>query len=515
MPKRSTGCFECRKRKVRCDEARPECNICLRRGTKCPGYRPAQSFILHKFDEQTDRPELIKEDESRYKYANHSPATAASSARNSLSQAAAARRPSAEEKPVDVSLPKRVSSIAADRIQHVGTFIALYLPKADGPALPPPSALMLSLPTMQANSDVLLAAVDALCAAQLAVDNRNHPLINRSRSLYGTALTQMLKAIQDPTTAIKDETLLSTYLLTLYEVFVGVTQGHGFFYHVQGLLHLLKQRGPESFQTRLSLQIFHAIRYNSLSIGYLMRKASMLDSPEWLAVTVRAARFDPYVALQDICISIPRLLERTDNLARNGNGPRGKMDALISDSEQLANRAFDWLSNFEKNGPRYDAVPLATFDSFFAICSDAAVFDPVFDFHYFDAGICYMIYWMSMLILQGNTFRLVRQHQRLDLKQLMIWDRQLGSYADSICRSIPYHCRPVTGYTAKFGSLTPLLVARKYYEMKGSSKAPESKWCENVYLGARVPGLYQEPVALEPFEQVKNTVMQQDSRKYI
>lgn len=33
---------------------------------------------------------------------------------------------------------------------------------------------------------------------------------------------------------------------------------------MQGLLHLLKQRGPSSFNTRLSLQIFHAIRYNSV-----------------------------------------------------------------------------------------------------------------------------------------------------------------------------------------------------------------------------------------------------------
>jgi hypothetical protein len=71
---------------------------------------------------------------------------------------------------------------------------------------------------MQANSDVLLAAVDALSAAQLAVDKKNHTLINRSRSLYGTALSQMLCAIQDPVMALKDETLLSTYLLTLYEV---------------------------------------------------------------------------------------------------------------------------------------------------------------------------------------------------------------------------------------------------------------------------------------------------------
>jgi hypothetical protein len=130
---------------------------------------------------------------------------------------AVARLP-AESGPIDAPLPKQVSSVNADRIQHIGTFISLYLPRADGPALPPPSALMLGLPSMQANSQVLLAAVDALSAAQLAVDHRNHLLINRSRSLYGTALSQMLQAIQDPVTALQDETLLSTYLLTLYEV---------------------------------------------------------------------------------------------------------------------------------------------------------------------------------------------------------------------------------------------------------------------------------------------------------
>ncbi|KAF2126148.1 hypothetical protein P153DRAFT_388894 [Dothidotthia symphoricarpi CBS 119687] len=502
MPKRSTGCFECRKRKVRCDEAKPECNICRRRGTRCPGYRPTQSFILHKFDEKNERAVLIKEDESQYEYSQYN-TTSLESSTNVPGQADV-RLPASETRLVDAALPKQVSSIATDRIQHLGTFIALYLPRCDGPALPPPSALMLALPTMPASSKVLLAAVDALSAAQLAVNNRNNPLINRSRSLYGTALSQMLLAIQDPVLALKDETLLSTYLLTLYEVFVGVTQGHGFFYHVQGLLHLLRQRGPASFNSRLSMQIFHAIRYNSLSIGYHMRKASMLDSPEWLAVTTKAAKVDPYVALNDICICIPRLLERTDRL--NGQ-TQDEIDAVIEDSQHLATRASEWLSDFEKHGPRYDKVDLITMDAFLDICSDP-VFDPVFDFHYFGAGICYLIYWMSLLILQSNTFKLLRQYRQLEMKQLMMWDRQLGGYADSICRSIPYHCRSMTGYTAKFGSLTPLVVARKYYEAKGAQK--EANWCGTVYMGARVPGLYQTPSPLDPMGEVKKTVKGND-----
>jgi hypothetical protein len=237
-----------------------------------------------------------------------------------------------------------------------------------------------------------------------------------------------------------------------------------------------------------------------------MRKASMLDSPEWLAVTAKAAKVDPYVALQDICICIPRLLERTDRLAKSADAEK-EIDSLINDSQEVAHRAFEWLSIFEKHGPRYDKVDIVTMQGFLDICDDRK-FNPVFDFHYFGAGICYLIYWMSMLIMQSNTFRLLRQYRQLALKQLMMWDRQLGGFADSICRSIPYNCRPKTGYTAKFGSLTPLVVARKYYEAKGAKE--EADWCGKVYMSARVPGLYQEPVPMEPLKAVKDTVKDND-----
>jgi len=214
MPKRSAGCFECRKRKVRCDEAKPECSTCLRRGTKCPGYRPTQTFILHEFDVHGEKPALIKEDENAYRYASQ-PSSSQQRSNDPPGQILVRRHDSIAEDP---QLPKQVSPVAADRIQHLGTFIALYLPRAEGPALPPPSALMLGLPNMPANSEVFMAAVDALSAAQLAVANRSSVLVHRSRSLYGTALSQLLRAIQDPEKALVDETLLSTYLLTLYEV---------------------------------------------------------------------------------------------------------------------------------------------------------------------------------------------------------------------------------------------------------------------------------------------------------
>jgi hypothetical protein len=41
-------------------------------------------------------------------------------------------------------------------------------------------------------------------------------------------------------------------------------------------------------------------------------------------------------------------------------------------------------------------------------------------------------------------------------------------------------------------------------EMKGAKR--EAGWCGQVYMGARVPELYQSPVPMNPLEEVKTTV---------
>jgi hypothetical protein len=241
-----------------------------------------------------------------------------------------------------------------------------------------------------------------------------------------------------------------------------------------------------------------------LSIGYHVRKGSMLDSNEWMAVTVKAAKVDPYVDLIDICIRIPRLLERTDKLTA---GNQDAVDKLIEDSLALANQAKQWFANFETHGPRYTTVDVEEFGGFSEICSDRT-FETAYNFYAFGAGICYMIYWMSLLILQSNTFKLLMQHRKLEPKAMYLWDRELGSYADSSCRCVPYNCRTEVGYVGRFGSLTPLVVARKYFEAKKMQK--EIGWCEKVYQNARIPGLYSTPIPMEPLKSMQRLVQQSD-----
>ncbi|KAL6228677.1 hypothetical protein BDW75DRAFT_235725 [Aspergillus navahoensis] len=44
---RSKGCLACLRRRVKCDETRPECQCCRRRGLPCPGYARDRKFYYH------------------------------------------------------------------------------------------------------------------------------------------------------------------------------------------------------------------------------------------------------------------------------------------------------------------------------------------------------------------------------------------------------------------------------------------------------------------------------------
>lgn len=246
-----------------------------------------------------------------------------------------------------------------------------------------------------------------------------------------------------------------------------------------------------------------------MTIGYRLRRASMLDTLEWLEVTSKGAKVDPYVALIDICIHIPRLLERTDKLTRT-QAPAEKFETLILDSQALADRGFEWLAKYEEKGKSYSEIPPAQLHGFPQIVDDV-VYDPVFLYHSFAAYTTLINYWMAMLILRSNTFMLVRKYRQLEPKQLMLWDRELSGYADCICRGVAYGCRPAAGYSGRFGTLTPLIVAKKYFEAKGAIK--EAAWCEKVFHGTRVPGLYAPPIDMEVKPGVANYL--QNSSRYI
>ena len=94
----------------------------------------------------------------------------------------------------------------------------------------------------------------------------------------------------------------------------------------------------------------------------------MLDAPEWMAVTSKASKIDPYVALIDLCIQIPRVLERTDKI---DPADIPAANTLIEDSLSLAAKAKAWFAGFEKHGPRYTSMDVDDFEGFKVILHKA------------------------------------------------------------------------------------------------------------------------------------------------
>jgi hypothetical protein len=182
---------------------------------------------------------------------------------------------------------------------------------------------------------------------------------------------------------------------------------------------------------------------------------------------------------------------------------------LILDCELLAERAFQWHALFFKDGSRYAEVSPDLVEGCPKPIIQDILFDPVFLFNTFADFTTLINYWMAMLVLRTNTFGLVRRFRKLEPKQLFLWDREMSDYADKICRSVPYGSRPAAGYSGRFGTLSPLVSAKLYFQTKKATR--EAAWCEEVYYGTRVPGLYSPIVTMES-DNAMSTFLSKSSR---
>ncbi|OCK77176.1 hypothetical protein K432DRAFT_304821 [Lepidopterella palustris CBS 459.81] len=489
MPKRSTGCYACRERKVKCDEAKPSCNTCTRRSVKCPGYRPEKTFILYNYDAGVERTENLGEAGNSAQSTNGSEDSDGHGQMNLVVMSE--RRPEL----VTAAVPRQVSSRAANRAQFLNSFMSAFLPADKFEALTPPSAIIFNLPSATSRREALPSAIDAVCAAQLASTYRDAPLVHRSRSLYGTALSQLIKSLSVRDATNDDETLLATYLLGIFEIYLGNSGGTGFLSHTQGILQLLNSRGPVTIKSKLALLVFNGTRYNSFCIGLVGRKAIFLDEADWLQVTSEISKTDPWVALMDIAIEVPRLLESSDKLSAP-TVPSKQVEAVLLKFLTLEQRMLTWLSAFHRNGLRYKIVDLDSIDMFTDMCNDKT-YKTAFSFPSYATANTYILCWTTMLVLKCNRSNINQKLHPMTTAQRSDLEQELYMYATLICQSIPFSCQPSAGSTGRFGTMLPLRFAREYFLSRGHSA--EAAWCMKTYYGTRIRGLYQPSIPISAF----------------
>ncbi|KIX93276.1 uncharacterized protein Z520_10919 [Fonsecaea multimorphosa CBS 102226] len=282
----STGCFLCRKRRVKCDEGRPGCRNCARLKKPCPGYRePGYGFIRTAVfvSKQEDTP------------------TPRSSSSENLPQAVLFRASSTSTE------GDESDSANSDSILHSSSRASQRLRLVNSPSGDlTEQAVCYSLTQLDANSRVLYgnhafnflpeilshsgrdsylyAAMRSVAAINLA--NRSptvdmQPLIE---SEYARAVSRVTAALADPELCLRDETLVAVWLLGIRELLASVNGPHGgsaHQTHVDGTLMLLRLRGEEQFTRPEGRHLYHTLLS---AMHWKPLFASEEPSPEYLVL---------------------------------------------------------------------------------------------------------------------------------------------------------------------------------------------------------------------------------------
>lgn len=170
---RSQGCILCVKRRVKCDETKPSCTNCLRYKAPCPGYQRDLKFVTVK---HTRRPNRRNNTDaldsnlspSRFIGLNNAPAVSFShELRYDPSEYVSTLIQCAE-----TQLPK-------DQTLMLGAWIQRAIPKLGKKVM-------------------LDSAIAALALRLLGIHTKDDTLLCQSRSVYGTSLQELQRALNHP-----------------------------------------------------------------------------------------------------------------------------------------------------------------------------------------------------------------------------------------------------------------------------------------------------------------------------
>ncbi|KAF2179985.1 hypothetical protein K469DRAFT_753652 [Zopfia rhizophila CBS 207.26] len=234
----SRGCQLCRQKKVKCDEARPQCGRCISRGKTCPGYRDITALVFRSQNHSAEQKmkKLILQ--------------------HGISSSAPSAGPERKDSEVPRSCSIEPEYYAVNGFYGEYTVRTGYMRILD---FLPEMCEKIAIP------ECLQAALQATALAAMAQRLARRDLLLRSRARFGMALRAVSRLIQNPSTAKDDSVLVSVFLLGMYEAINGESPpGTVWVSHMPGILALLKLRGKTQFQSRIGRGMARLMHYQIL-----------------------------------------------------------------------------------------------------------------------------------------------------------------------------------------------------------------------------------------------------------
>ncbi|OOF96817.1 hypothetical protein ASPCADRAFT_515024 [Aspergillus carbonarius ITEM 5010] len=247
----STGCYVCRRRKVKCDGARPACRRCITQHRECTGYPDAFAFRAYKMQPQAGI--AIARKRGKKSAESDQP----TSGRRTPSRAAS------EQESTETRLRSPCEG-------HLEFLPELYQEKGSDPCL---RHAILSVS--------YLSLFNTARVNELYVNARKH---------YGVALKSLTAALSNKETSGQDETFAAALFLSMFIDLSGERQGE-INPHVPGICSLMHLRGRPERSSKYARKLFgwaftqiqiQAIASNQFSYACLPASINMAYNPDYV-----------------------------------------------------------------------------------------------------------------------------------------------------------------------------------------------------------------------------------------
>ncbi|UKZ66440.1 uncharacterized protein TrAtP1_007614 [Trichoderma atroviride] len=259
-------CHTCRKRRVKCDKAKPSCGQCSRSGHFCRGYQPVLRM-------------------QHYVAMNQDGAKSPCVATKSLSI------------PNDGCLTRMAMGRFDEELHSYFQSVYQWAPYW--------------YPTLKAAIDAGSPTVNRLCSLAIIYgcmgkELKAPTMLAKSQAFYAEALHRARDLIEQTDKTALARLVPAVFMMAMYEWSVQDRTGNT---HIDGLNQILVYCGPEYFEQETLISTYRSCRILHTCWGVRNRRRSLFEAPIWAAVPWKRHLNTTEDTLLNILIKIPGLME--------------------------------------------------------------------------------------------------------------------------------------------------------------------------------------------------------------
>ncbi|KAI1319975.1 hypothetical protein F5Y16DRAFT_92752 [Xylariaceae sp. FL0255] len=358
---RSKGCKTCKRKKIKCDEARPSCGQCQKGSRECEGYERATIFLNSSTGDYDPQPSSGKGGGIRFKnqfakdiaWQNSHEYNSNSEISSKPDKAVVVARPSKKSSfraqpyvagpkgRMTGNLAGNSSSISMSNYKPpapraldtqvwaveniLAQFLQICVPPSSTTTQETPLAWIQSLVPMKKEVDALPLAMSALAFGWAGHVHNQPQLVDKGLQLYNAAV-QQLRADLDTCSPV--QMLAVTALFIEFELCEFGSRGNpGWQTHMRGIAALLRAFGPDMVSTQPFLQIYSFCRMIFITRGLTQRRRICAGSPMWRLQPFKNHKKNAYHKFYDLASEACEMLERADALELPDIDPAGESDS--------------------------------------------------------------------------------------------------------------------------------------------------------------------------------------------